>query len=62
VPWDVVVLPPGDDPAFSETMFGSSRWDLVVLRRRVGQADRISTSSGSADSAAYRRVIVCRAS
>jgi hypothetical protein len=31
VPWDVVVLPPGDDPAFSETMFGFSRGILSSL-------------------------------
>jgi hypothetical protein len=28
-PWDAVVLPPGDDPAFRETVFGSGQGILA---------------------------------
>jgi hypothetical protein len=38
VPWEVVVLPPGDDPAFSETMFGSSRG---ILSSHVDESARL---------------------
>jgi hypothetical protein len=29
-PWDAVVMPPGDDPAYRETMFGSG-WGLLTF-------------------------------
>jgi hypothetical protein len=38
VPWDVVVLPPGDDPAFSETMSGSRRG---ILSSHVDESARL---------------------
>jgi hypothetical protein len=29
-PWDAVVMPPGDDPAFRRTVFGSG-WGLLTF-------------------------------
>jgi hypothetical protein len=38
VPWDVVVLPPGEDPACRETIFGSGR---EILPSHVGESARL---------------------
>ena len=38
MPWEVVVLPPCGDPAFSETMFGFSRG---ILSSHVNESARV---------------------
>jgi hypothetical protein len=63
VPWEVVVVSPGDDRAFSEMMFGLSRG---ILSFHVDESVRLIRIFnvvwiGWQRRSAYRRVIVCRA-
>jgi hypothetical protein len=51
-PWDAVVLPPGDYPAFRETVFGSGQGILAFHVDDSARLIAFSTLSGSADSAA----------
>jgi hypothetical protein len=48
-PWDATVMPPGDDPAYRMTVFGSGNGLMLVPAATPQRSSGSPTSPGSAD-------------